>query len=85
MGSRERATTPRRVGAQLTSAQLSTCYVGHLELSDIRAAWEKDHGKYPELRALHDAMLAHGTAGPKYVRERLGSRSAKPPCGAPEV
>ncbi|HZX94086.1 MAG TPA: DUF885 domain-containing protein [Myxococcales bacterium] len=58
--------------AQLTSAQLSTYYIGNLELNDIRAAWEKDHGKYPDLRALHDAMLAHGTAAPKYVRERLG-------------
>ena len=58
--------------AQLTSTQLSTYYVGNAEMNDIRAAWEKNHGKYPDLRALHDAMLSFGNAAPKYVRERLG-------------
>ncbi len=58
--------------AQLTSTQLSTYYVGNTEMNDIRAAWEKNHGKYPDLRALHDAMLSFGNAAPKYVRERLG-------------
>ena len=57
--------------AQLTSTQLSTYYVGNTEMNDIRAAWEKNHGKYPDLRALHDAMLSFGNAAPKYVRERL--------------
>jgi uncharacterized protein (DUF885 family) len=58
--------------AQLSSTQLSTYYVGNAEMNDIRAAWEKNHGKYPDLRALHDAMLSFGNAAPKYVRERLG-------------
>ena len=58
--------------AQLTSTQLSTYYVGNSELNDMRAAWEKNHGKYPDLRSLHDAMLSHGNAAPKYVKERLG-------------
>jgi len=58
--------------AQLTSTQLSTYYVGNAEMNDIRTAWEKNHGKYPDLRALHDAMLSFGNAAPKYVRERLG-------------
>jgi len=58
--------------AQLSSTQLSTYYVGNTEMNDIRAAWEKNHGKYPDLRALHDAMLSFGNAAPKYVRERLG-------------
>jgi uncharacterized protein (DUF885 family) len=58
--------------AQLTATQLSTYYVGNAEMNDIRAAWEKDHGKYPDLRALHDAMISFGNAAPKYVRERLG-------------
>ncbi len=58
--------------AQLTSTQLSTYYVGNAEMNDIRAAWEKNHGKYADLRALHDAMLSFGNAAPKYVRERLG-------------
>jgi uncharacterized protein (DUF885 family) len=58
--------------AQLTATQLSTYYVGNAELNDIRAAWEKNHGKYPDLRAFHDAMISFGNAAPKYVRERMG-------------
>ena len=58
--------------ARLGSTQLSTYYVGNAEMNDIRAAWEKNHGKYPDLRSLHDAMLSFGNAAPKYVRERLG-------------
>jgi len=58
--------------AQLTSAQLSTYYVGNLELSDLRAAWQKKHGNYPTLRAFHDAMLSYGAPPPRYVRERMG-------------
>jgi uncharacterized protein (DUF885 family) len=58
--------------ARLGSTQLSTYYVGNAEMNDIRAAWEKNHGKYPDLRTLHDAMLSFGNAAPKYVRERLG-------------
>ena len=64
--------------AQLTSTQLSTYYVGNAEMNDIRAAWEKDHGKYPDLRALHDGMLSFGNAAPKYVRERMGLSGASP-------
>lgn len=58
--------------ARLTSTQLSTYYVGNAEMNDIRAAWEKNHGRYPDLRALHDGMLSFGNAAPKYIRERLG-------------
>ena len=58
--------------ARLGSTQLSTYYVGNAEMNDIRAAWEKNHGKYPDLRSLHDAMLSFGNAAPKYVKERLG-------------
>jgi uncharacterized protein (DUF885 family) len=64
--------------AQLTSTQLSTYYVGNAEMNDIRAAWEKDHGKYPDLRALHDGMLSFGNAAPKYIRERMGFSGAAP-------
>ena len=58
--------------AQLTSTQLSTYYVGNAEVNDIRAAWERNHGRYPDLHALHDAMLSFGNAAPKYVKGRLG-------------
>src|SRR5438105_2482121 len=58
--------------ARLSSTQLSTYYVGNAGMNDIRAVWEKNHGKYPDLRSLHDAMLSFGNAAPKYVKERLG-------------
>ena len=57
--------------AQLTSTQLSTYYVGNVEMNDIRDAWLKKHPG-GSLRELHDAMLSFGTAAPKYVRERMG-------------
>ena len=40
-------------------------------MNDIRAAWEKKHPG-GSLHELHDAMLAFGSAAPKYVRERMG-------------
>ncbi len=58
--------------AQLTSTQLSQYYVGNLELSDLRAAWQKKHGNYPTVRAFHDAVLSHGAPPARYVRERMG-------------
>src|SRR6266850_5882549 len=62
--------------ARLGSTQLSTYYVGNAEMNDIRAAWEKNHGKYPDLRSLHDAMLSFGNAAPKYLKERLGDMTS---------
>jgi uncharacterized protein (DUF885 family) len=57
--------------AQLSSTQLSTYYVGDIEWNDLRADWEKKHGK-AKLKEFHDAALAHGSPPVKYVRERLG-------------
>ncbi|WP_235006103.1 DUF885 domain-containing protein [Nocardiopsis sp. JB363] len=57
--------------AELTSAQLSTYYVGHAEVADIA----RDLGvARPELseRARHDAMLAHGAPPPRHLRALLG-------------
>jgi uncharacterized protein (DUF885 family) len=56
--------------AQLTSAQLSTYYVGYREIQDLvrdlREAW-------PEAgqRQIHDALLAHGSPSPRYLRALL--------------
>jgi uncharacterized protein (DUF885 family) len=58
--------------AQLGSTQLSVYFVGNVEVNDIRAAWEKKHGKGARLRELHDQMLSFGSAAPKYVKERMG-------------
>ncbi|HEX4384185.1 MAG TPA: DUF885 domain-containing protein [Myxococcales bacterium] len=57
--------------AQLSSTQLSTYYVGNLEMNELRAAWEKKYGKN-ELKKFHDSLLAYGSPPSKYVKERLG-------------
>jgi uncharacterized protein (DUF885 family) len=56
--------------AQLTSAQLSTYYVGHSEVADVSRALELAR---PDLsmRERHDAMLAHGSPPPRHLRALL--------------
>jgi uncharacterized protein (DUF885 family) len=57
--------------AQLSSTQLSTYYVGSVEVNDIRKAYEaKNKGKIDMLK-MHDAMLSFGSPAPKYVKEMM--------------
>ena len=58
--------------AVMSSAQLSTYYVGYLSVSDIRRDAEAKAKGRIQLRLLHDAMLSFGSPAPKYVREMLG-------------
>jgi hypothetical protein len=51
--------------AQLTSAQLSTYYVGYTEVADL-AADLRSRGMSE--RAAHDAMLAHGSPPVRLLR-----------------
>jgi uncharacterized protein (DUF885 family) len=51
--------------ALLTSAQLSTYYVGYTEVSDLAAGLEAEG--YPE-RTVHDRMLAHGSPPVRLLR-----------------
>ena len=57
--------------AQLTSAQLSTHYVGYVEVRDLAADLATAR---PETspRERHDAMLAHGSPPPRRLRTLLG-------------
>jgi uncharacterized protein (DUF885 family) len=58
--------------AQLSSTQLSTYYVGNLEVNDIRRAYEaKNQGKV-DYKRMHDTMLSFGSPPAKYVRELMG-------------
>ncbi|HKS27430.1 MAG TPA: DUF885 domain-containing protein [Pyrinomonadaceae bacterium] len=58
--------------ARLTSTQLSTYYVGVLEMNDIRRAYEaKMKGRRIDYKELHNTMLSFGTPPPKYVREMM--------------
>jgi uncharacterized protein (DUF885 family) len=57
--------------ALLTSAQLSTYYVGYTEVSDLAAELLAGGGAE---RAVHDQMLAHGSPPPRLLRDLLTVR-----------
>jgi uncharacterized protein (DUF885 family) len=55
----------------LTSAQLSTYFVGFTEVGALAADLQRAHPGWPE-RQLHDAMLAHGSPPARHLRTLLG-------------
>jgi uncharacterized protein (DUF885 family) len=55
--------------AQLTSAQLSTYYVGYTEVADLARELLAEPGATP--RAVHDRMLAHGSPPVRLLRTVL--------------
>lgn len=57
--------------AQLTSAQLSTYYVGYHEVADLLRRLRAARPGQGE-RALHDAVLAHGSPPPRHLGTLLG-------------
>jgi uncharacterized protein (DUF885 family) len=57
--------------ACLTSTQLSTYYVGNIEINNLRKAYEAKHPG-TDMKTLHDAIISLGSPAPKYVREALG-------------
>jgi uncharacterized protein (DUF885 family) len=58
--------------ARLTSAQLSTYFVGGTEHLDLRAAEEKKLGKDFDLKKYNDQVISYGSPPVKYVRELMG-------------
>ena len=64
----EREAAGKWVRAQLTSAQLSTYFVGYQEHIEMRAAVEKAWGDEFTLRRYHDQALSYGSPPVKYVR-----------------
>jgi uncharacterized protein (DUF885 family) len=58
--------------ARLTSAQLSTYFVGGTEHLDLRAAKEKKLGKDFDLKKYNDQVISFGSPPVKYVRELMG-------------
>src|SRR4029077_1297859 len=58
--------------ARLTSAQLSTYFVGVSEHLDLRAADEKKLGKDFDLKKYNDQVISYGSPPVKYVRELMG-------------
>ena len=64
----EREAAGKWVRAQLTSAQLSTYFVGYLEHKEMRAAIEKKWGDDFTLRRYHDQVLSYGSPPARFVR-----------------
>ena len=64
----EREAAGKWVRAQLSSAQLSTYFVGYQEHLEMRAAVEKTWGDKFTLRRYHDQALSYGSPPVKYVR-----------------
>jgi uncharacterized protein (DUF885 family) len=58
--------------ARLTSAQLSTYFVGVSEHLDLRAAAQKRSGKDFDLKKYNDQVISYGSPPVKYVRELMG-------------
>jgi uncharacterized protein (DUF885 family) len=56
--------------ALLTSAQLSTYYVGYHELRDVVARLQAARSGAAQ-RAVHDEVLAHGSPPPRHLRALL--------------
>jgi len=64
----EREAAGKWVRAQLTSAQLSTYFVGYQEHVEMRRAVEAAWGDEFTLRRYHDAALSYGSPPVRYVR-----------------
>jgi uncharacterized protein (DUF885 family) len=58
--------------ACMTSTQLSTYYVGNIEVTDIRRDYERTNGKGMSLLEIHDKMLSFGSPPPRHVRRLMG-------------
>jgi len=58
--------------ARLTSAQLSTYFVGATEHLDLRAADQKKLGNQFNLKKYNDRVISYGSPPVRYVRELMG-------------
>ena len=64
----EREAAGKWVRAQLSSAQLSTYFVGYQEHLELRAAMENHWGDEFTLRRYHDQVLSYGSPPVRFVR-----------------
>ena len=68
---RVRAAAARWVRAQLTSVQLSTYFVGYLEVADLRREVEEVRGEKFDLKTFHDRLLSYGSPPVRFLRALL--------------
>jgi uncharacterized protein (DUF885 family) len=57
--------------ANLTSAQLSTYFVGYQEIWDLREAYKNKLGASFSLKKFHEEFLNHGSPTVKYIQELM--------------
>jgi uncharacterized protein (DUF885 family) len=57
--------------ACLTSTQLSTYYVGNIEINDIVNRYRDKMAADADAKNMHDAILSFGSPAPKYVKQSL--------------
>jgi uncharacterized protein (DUF885 family) len=67
----EREAAGKWTRAQLTSAQLSTYFVGYLEHVALRREAEQHSGDDFDLKTYHDKVLSFGSPPPQYARALL--------------
>ncbi|MDX2472256.1 MAG: DUF885 domain-containing protein [Candidatus Krumholzibacteria bacterium] len=60
------------IRAGLSSTQLSTYYVGNLEINRIRHDYEAKNGGKIDLKKFHDELLSFGSPAPKHARVLMG-------------
>lgn len=59
------------VRAQLTSAQLSTYFVGNMLIEDLRKEYQQKYGDEFSLKTFHETLLSQGSIPVRYLREIL--------------
>ncbi len=59
--------------ASLSSTQLSTYYVGNMEINGLRKAYESRNAGNADMKAMHDLMLSFGSPAPRYVKEAIAA------------
>lgn len=74
----EREAAGKWTRAQLTSAQLSTYFVGYLELVALRREAEQQWQDNFDLKTYHDKLLSFGAPPPRFLRALLLDRSIPP-------
>ncbi|MBN1417687.1 MAG: DUF885 domain-containing protein [Planctomycetes bacterium] len=77
----EREAAAKWVRAQLTSAQLSTYFVGVQEMFDVRREVEEAQGEAFTLKGYHDKVLSFGSPPPRFARALLLDLPIPETCG----
>lgn len=57
--------------ACMSSTQLSTYYIGNMEINDIRKSYQSKYGENFDIKTMHDKIISFGSPPPKYVKELL--------------